>query len=179
MINDLDLTSEHLDTYGELLTETRKLLDQRDSQAEEHGRLEARYGDEISGDPGLQTYDQLADYYKSLSTLLSPGYEEEPSLEGMETYEKLKIGVHELQEQRDKYLQYREKERLLEEEKESQTDDPVEDGADRNYKFFFGTEDSQEDVVDHTDDSSERFLRDWGTDEEAVVDHVDDPAVDL
>jgi hypothetical protein len=63
ILGDLDQVEDNRQGYASLLTRTRDLLKERDLQAEEHGRLEARYGDEIAGDPGLQTYDQLADYF--------------------------------------------------------------------------------------------------------------------
>jgi hypothetical protein len=115
-------SGEDLDNYEELKAATKGLLDQWYLRDAHHQRLEGRYGDEISVDPGLQTYDQLADYYKNLSMVLGDS-DREPDMTGLDTYEKLRVGTYELWEQRDQYLQQREREQHLEGKDESHTND--------------------------------------------------------
>ena len=115
-------SGEDLDNYEELKAATKGLLDQWYLRDAHHQRLEGRYGDEISGDPGLQTYDQLADYYKNLSMVLRDSGQE-PDMTGLDTYEKLRVGTYELWEQRDQYLNQHEGEQHLEEKDESHTND--------------------------------------------------------
>ena len=115
-------SGEDLDNYEELKAATKGLLDQWYLRDAHHQRLEGRYGDEISVDPGLQTYDQLADYYKNLSMVLRDSGQE-PDMTGLDTYEKLRVGTYELWEQRDQYLNQHEGEQHLEEKDESHTND--------------------------------------------------------
>jgi hypothetical protein len=115
-------SGEDLGTYEELKAATKGLLEQWYLRDAHHQRLEGRYGDEISGDPGLQTYDQLADYYKNLSMVLRDS-DQEPDMTGLDTYEKLRVGTYELWEQRDQYLNQHEGEQHLEEKDESHTND--------------------------------------------------------
>jgi hypothetical protein len=113
---------EDLHNYEELKAATKGLLEQWYLRDAHHQRLEGRYSNEISGDPGLQTYDQLADYYKNLSMVLGDS-DQEPDMTGLDTYEKLKVGTYELWEQRDQYLKQHEGEQHLEEKDESHTND--------------------------------------------------------
>jgi hypothetical protein len=232
-MNKLDLKSrEELDTYEELKAATKGLLEQRDKQFDVEDQLEARYGNEFE-DHGFGrylgadlNYRQLADYYENLYKLLYDGAA--PDMEGLDTYEKLKIATYETMEQRDNRLELSERydkeiedldtyEKLAEhykdlhkvvkkdpnsdnyegrdlkdfeqldtyqelhyqlkllmrqhdnqqshgvrvenvEEVKNDVDDSAEDAADRNYKFFFGTED----VVDSDTDPGGEVIEDAG-----------------
>ena len=106
-MNKLDLKSrEELDTYEELKAETKKLLEQYDLRSDAidiyNQKQEARYG-ELFADLKVQNYEELKEFYKELHKTLN-GNDQEPSLEELDTFEKLKPAVYELwrqAEQRD------------------------------------------------------------------------------
>jgi hypothetical protein len=157
--NMLDLTNPDLDSYEELKAQTKYLLEERDSQEDRNAQLEARYDNVSDGNHPrfpFTSEEYLTDYYKTLYKQLN-GSDQEPTMSGLDTYERLRLGVYELWEQRDKSFEKYDRERETQEKDESHTDGPGENGVDQNYKFFFGTEDSDQATPQehHHEDASE------------------------
>jgi hypothetical protein len=145
---NLDKVEANTEGYASLLDGARSLLKERDLRDERSAELAARYDDVSDGNHPRHAFsseEYLADYYKTLYKQLN-GSDQDPDMAGLDTYDKLRTGVYELWEQRDNVFDKYDREQPSAGKDESHKDDSAEDGADRNYRFFFGTEDSDKGV---------------------------------
>jgi hypothetical protein len=140
----------------QVMNEMTEMLTQRDLRDERNAELEARYGDPVDPYHSKEAFgseEDLRTYYKELYKTVNQT-DEEPDMEGLDTYDKLKTGVYELWEQNDTAFdkafgafEGRLEARIREQFKEKFGYDLGDDVDWREYaKYLNGTEDSDTDA---------------------------------
>src|SRR5918997_712146 len=87
----------------QVMNEMTEMLTQRDLRDERNAEQEARYGGPVvpyNSKEAFGSEEDLRTYYKELYKTVNQT-DEEPDMEGLDTYHKLKTGVYELWEQND------------------------------------------------------------------------------